>query len=717
MQAQVQTITDLLYAPGTLVVPIYQRPYVWRRETQWEPLWDDIQWLLDGQPENSAKRHFLGAVVLQQLPTPHGEPPRHEVIDGQQRMTTLQILLAACAAAAAQVGEENVSRSLRDLVRNPDYLATGDAVFKLWPTEFDRAAFRQVMSAGTDGTGSDTGLIGEAFDYFLGAATDFALEGGPDPETVFARTRALRDVLMKQLQVVSINLNHDDDAQVIFETLNARGTPLLELDNAKNALFHRAGLQNADVQTLNESVWEPQLGQPYWREEVRQGRLTRPRAELFLFHWLTMTLGETVQATKLFPTFRNRVMDHPPDRDAEALAVELCDDAATMRSFDDNPIDSPAGRFFRALTGADVTTVLPLTLLLFKLGLTTERRDRALMALESYLVRRMLLGLTTKSYNRLFVDMLDPVRGRPDEADQLLLNQLAASGASSAVWPDDAMLREHLSSRPLYGWIARARIEYVLWELELVLRSGGKTEPIVEKPRKLSIEHILPQQWSTNWPLLDDTETAKAHREGLVNVLGNLTLVTGALNSSMSNADWPTKRERLRSSILLLNQPIKQEAQWDEESIRARGRVLVELITQRWPGPDQLIPDFDPGLRPARGSIHEENPGNVETSPEQLRALLGGSSELMRVLLANLAEHPDERRRYADIEDVLGWTQGRVGKVFGGYAKYASAAADGKRPFRIGRDETGEWWMWLDAELAGIVRDVLQPGASGPVGP
>jgi hypothetical protein len=701
MDARVQTITDLLYAPGTLVVPIYQRPYVWTRENQWEPLWNDILWLLEGYPENGSKRHFLGAVVLQQITTPHGEPPRHEVIDGQQRLTTLQLLLAACSAAARQVGEENVAASLEALVRNPTHLASGDAVLKLWPTEFDRAAFRQVMAVGAPSGGLDAGLIGDSYDFFLKSATAFALGAGPDPEAVSPRTLALRDVLMKQLQVVSIYLSHDDDAQVIFETLNARGTPLLEMDNVKNSLFHRAGLQGADVQSLNEDVWEPQLGQPYWREEARQGRLTRPRAELFLFHWLTMTLGETVQATKLFPKFRSRVMELPADRNAETLATELCRDAAIMRSFDENPIDSPAGRFFRALSGADVTTPLPLTLLLFKLELPAEQLERALGALESYLVRRMLLGLTTKNYNNLFVDMLDLVKERPDQADQVLLERLSGSGAPSSVWPDDAAVRAHLSHRPLYGWIARARIEYVLWELELVLRSTSKTENIVDKPPKLSIEHVLPQEWATSWPVTAPSEAASAAREGLVNVLGNLTLVTGALNSSMSNAAWAIKQ-----SILLLNQPIKSREQWNEEAIHVRGTALIEMIVKRWPGPDTLIPGFDPAAI-QQGVIIELNPENVESAPEKLQKILSGCSSLMRSLLLELAEHPDERRRYATIEDALGWNPGRVGSVVGGYANFAVNAADGKRPLRIGNDEDGGWWMWLDGELARVIGELM----------
>ena len=107
---------------------------------------------------------------------------------------------------------------------------------------------------------------------------------------------------------MSITLEPDDNAQVIFETLNARGTPLLALDLVKNAVFQQAARQQADTDTLYEQVWQPQLDDEYWRKERRQGRLNRPRAELFLMHWLTMRLERLIPATELFATFRQSVL-------------------------------------------------------------------------------------------------------------------------------------------------------------------------------------------------------------------------------------------------------------------------------------------------------------------------------------------------------------------------------------------------------------------------
>jgi hypothetical protein len=707
MDAGVHTVTDLLSAPGRLIIPVYQRPYVWSRDRQWEPLWSDIVWLLDGYLEGKTRTHFLGAIVLQQEKTIPGELPRRTVIDGQQRLTTLQILLAACAASAGEMGAPGVQQALTTFVRNSEHFVNNDDdVYKLWPTSNDRAAYKLVMQPGgppVDAEDDPSNQIQEAFDYFADAAKEFAIAGGVDVPTIVLRFEALRNVLMQHLRVVSINLQEGDDAQVIFETLNARGTPLLEMDNVKNALLHRAGQQGVDVQTLNDTVWEPQLGDVYWRKQTRQGRLNRPRAELFLFHWLTMMSGEAVGATKLFAAFRKHMLDQAPGHDAAALARVLSADAAIMRGFDSVEPTSAAGRYFRALAGTDTTTVLPLTLLLFRLKeLEPARRERALVALESFLVRRMLAGHTTKRYNQLFVEMLDPVKAHADVADEVLLQALSASSATSAMWPNDAVLHAHLVGHPMYNWISRPRLAYVLWELELVLRDTSKTEDVVKQPGRLSIEHVLPQQWQKTWPLTELDDEREARRNALVHVIGNLTLVTGELNSAMSNAAWPTKRERLDKSVLLLNRDVKNVPDWDERAITDRGTALADMVLKRWPGPEAMVPGFDPAR--LESPVKEIDSSRADLSESEMHAVLEYSSELMRILLRELAQEPENRRSYAAIEDALGWSRGRLASVLGGYAAYSTVQVGGKRPHRVGKDGDGELRIWVDAGAAEAIR-------------
>jgi hypothetical protein len=161
------------------LVPLYQRPYVWNEEQQWGPLWDDIRAMLDHQEEPAGApiwSHFLGAVVLEQEQTGPGRIPRYTVIDGQQRLTTLQLLLAGAAAALDEVGAENDASLLAELTANNPRKAQGDERWKVWPTNANRAAFTAVMEAlHSDGTSPATGSdsVSAAPVYFRKRAVEY----------------------------------------------------------------------------------------------------------------------------------------------------------------------------------------------------------------------------------------------------------------------------------------------------------------------------------------------------------------------------------------------------------------------------------------------------------------------------------------------------------------------------------------------------------------
>ena len=324
----------------------------------------------------------------------------------------------AAASSLAKIGAENDAALLRELAMNNPLKSQGSDRLKVWPTNANRDAFIAVMS--TDGPPSERvnsprNLIDEAFDYFKSCTADYLAgadeevekilterlpapagtgtrEGRTIDSNVASRAERLRVTLCDLLKVVSITLDRDDNAQAIFETLNARGTPLLALDLVKNAAFAEAARESSDVSSTDElyvNVWQPELDRDYWREERRQGRLNRPAGELFLMHWLTMRLERVIPATELFATFRQFVLQ--PSLDSRALIRELCADAALMRSFDSPPRKSPEAEFFARLGPLDAGTILPIVLLLFRSEEVSEvRRQRALRMLESWLARRAL---------------------------------------------------------------------------------------------------------------------------------------------------------------------------------------------------------------------------------------------------------------------------------------------------------------------------------------
>ncbi len=314
MKSEPRTVNELFETAVRYVVPLYQRPYVWNEKDQWQPLWDDLVSLVDnlGVRTGHYVDHFMGAIVLQhETPIP-GEIPEFTVIDGQQRLTTLQLLLSAAARVARTRGFEQDAEILVDLTHNDPKRATGERAFKVWPTNQNRAAFRAALDAASDGHAPDDhhNTIQEAHAFFEAAINTWLDD--PDIQDKAAAMTRLRAALTDQVRIVSITLEQPDNPQVIFETLNARGTPLQALDLVKNAVFHEAQRKGIPTDELYEEVWKPELDEVYWRRDRRQGRLTRAAGDLFLMHWLAMREGEIVNASRLFQAFRNGELGKNP---------------------------------------------------------------------------------------------------------------------------------------------------------------------------------------------------------------------------------------------------------------------------------------------------------------------------------------------------------------------------------------------------------------------
>ncbi|MGI8729277.1 MAG: DUF262 domain-containing protein [Solirubrobacteraceae bacterium] len=633
MKPDTHTVQQLFERDVRYIVPLYQRPYVWDEDHQWAPLWDDITGLLQHQESGDSSglwSHFLGAIVLDQEQTVPGEIPRFTVIDGQQRLTTLQLLVAAAASAVADVGAENDAALLRELAINNPRKATGTEQLKVWPTNANRTAFTAVMSPDGPPPGhvNDPGnRIDEAFAYFTGCVSDYLagadedeletpdvrdetpsgaatvpssdaapaeeVSGSVEPQVAVVRAERLRITLCDLLKVVSITLEADDNAQVIFETLNARGTPLLALDLVKNAAFQQAARQGCDTDTLYEQVWQPQLDDNYWRKQRRQGRLNRPIAELFLMHWLTMRLERLTPATELFATFRQRVLG--PTTDAEALIRELCADAKVMRSFDTPAPTTPEAEFFARLTALDAGTVLPVVLLLFRSPeLTEDRRRRGLRILESWLARRAMMRLTAKNYNRLVPRLVAKMKADLEHADDMLLDALSGGEGEISRWPSDAEFTEFLRTREVYGAVSQPRLVMALAAVEASLYSNKVDVPALAD--RLSLEHLIPQEWEAHWLLTaadgnvlegEALEEASSGRWARLHRLGNLTIVTQPLNSALSHSAWTTKRTKLnKHSKLLLNARLAERDTWDERAVDEHGTWLAQRLVAIWPGPD-----------------------------------------------------------------------------------------------------------------------------------
>ncbi len=575
-------------------IPPFQRPYVWSQERQWEPLWENVRNVAENyleeleQSDNNAVEaeqrtspHFLGAVVLKQVPTAAKDIAQREVIDGQQRVTTLQLLLDAIQQICEESNQQDfksTARRLSKLVLNDEELIGDDGhhIFKLWPTRSDREAFRHAMDNGLAANNFEESLIVQAHEFFQLQVREWLQDGSVPIEH---RIDALEAAATTMLQMVVIDLSPQDDPNVIFETLNARGTPLEQSDLIKNFVLSREQDHEGNIWGNLDDVW--------WRTEVRQGRLFRPRLDMLFNYWLTMRTGWELSPLRVFDAFDKYV----GDQEVDTVMLQVKQDLANYRDYETTGGRSPEEKSFYYRTNVmQAGVITPVLLLLLSVELGT--RIRAFSALESFLVRRMICRQTTKDYNRLILELASRLQeSGMDRADKVTVGFLKEQTAYAREWPSDQAVARALEDSPLYRLLTRGRLRLVLEGIEGQLRSSGKSEqPVV--PKDLTIEHLMPVGWGKDeWPLPDgvDTDAATYQRNTLIHSIGNLTLATQKLNSSMSNASWEHKRnELLEHSVLLLNNDLMPQPSWDEETIRSRSQRMADLVSERWPGPDSV---------------------------------------------------------------------------------------------------------------------------------
>lgn len=628
------------YAPSEIfgthiryVIPLFQRPYVWNKEQQWAPLWDDVARVADavltaptavfGAP--SVAPHFLGAIVVEGSAFPTGYIAVRHVVDGQQRLTTLQLLLDAAQLVVLTDGDPMDAAGLKALVHNDVKVAQDPSeIYKVWPTDRDQDAFVAAMDDDTDLNGAlAESPIGRAHTFFVEQVRTWSRDAGPDQ--VGPRLHALSQTLHSHLKIVVIDLEPQDNAQVIFETLNHRGVELLAADLVKNLVFQVAARQGHDLAALYANHWKA-LDSDFWRAKVTQGRLFRPRIDVFLQHWLTMRLRVQVPVDRIFTVFRDEVVKPGPD--AVELVRELAADAAVYASFETLPTGSVEALFhYRVIRAMDSGVVSPFLMWVLRRReqIPADQRDRALRAVESWLVRRALVRATAKQVNLVVLDLLRAVADEQVPAAEVGTRTeefFARQNSDSRYWPDDEALAKAMATEPLYAALTRQRVRMLLEALEDDRRSTygeGAT-----CPRNLTVEHVLPQGWREYWGADVTGDLAgQLQRDRILHTLGNLTLVSGRLNPALSNRPWTdedavgyglTSGKRtwlLEHSELKLNADlVRHEQGWTEADIASRAQRLAQTMARIWPRPIEAVTaagQMPQEVDPADQQISEED--------------------------------------------------------------------------------------------------------------
>ncbi|WFU07386.1 DUF262 domain-containing protein (plasmid) [Rhizobium sp. CB3171] len=621
MDANAVSLLAIFERKMRLEIPLFQRQYVWSQEQQWEPLWEDIsRKFVEGiEGRQDAPVHFLGAMVLDQKQTPVTHVEKRQVIDGQQRLTTFQIFLAAFRDFCRENDCIDLAKECEGFTENKGMLAD-PAVdrFKVWPTLVDRTQFADVLTSGSKAElerrhpvvwrkyarkPEPRPRMVQAYLFFYDQLAEFFLGAAEEPpigvdSPLSARLLECFQALKNSLRVVTIDLQQGDDAQVIFETLNARGEPLLPADLLRNYIFLRASRAGHDQETLYATYWN-QFDDEFWRVEVKQGRLIRPRSDLFMQHFLASQIEEDIPVKHLFVEYRNWIERRHPFKDVEEELQTLAKHGQNFRRILEPTVGDPVCRLAMFLEAFDIRTAYPLLLLLLDSPLSTMEWDQITDVLESYLLRRSICGNNTKNYNRIFLQLTKNLR-RNGLSAASLVQQLSQQSGDSAAWPNDAVFREAWTGNPAYD-MGNAKLVHILGRLNSSY-SNGWQEPLVFQQQP-SVEHIMPQKWIDNWPLADGSkgmEFLEAHnapdgdsraastenRDRMVQTFGNLTLLMQGLNSAQSNLGWDEKRPAMMANSLLpMNQDLNGVHHWDEDAIMARGEDLFARATAIWPDP------------------------------------------------------------------------------------------------------------------------------------
>jgi uncharacterized protein with ParB-like and HNH nuclease domain len=636
MKTEKIVLSDLFEKPRRYLIPIFQRGYVWTKDEQWAPLWEDIINLVDAirlqrevNPRNMRK-HFLGALVLQQQNLGVRHVPVSDVIDGQQRLITLQLILIALRDTVTSLSNDFLNATLERLTQNPGPYINEDERFKVWPTSVYRDDFGVLATAGSIQSVEEKfplirqrrkylprPQLVEAYIFFCKKIEECLNNnnvqlndseqsdlGDRPVEVKVQLAEGLLEAITRHIQLVEINLDTEDDPQIIFETLNARGAPLTASDLIRNYVFLYASRSQDDVVRLYERYWKPFDETPddnarsktrrFWKEEERQGRFKTNRLDLFFYHYLTCQTEADLKIGHIFQEFKDW-WDHSTEPRvtstelSKLLAMsEIYRRLITLRN------GSKFGQLSSVLRMLDTTTVYPVILYLESMRdeIGDENIDGIYEDIESYLIRRVICGLTPKNYNKLFLSFLQFLKTQTALTRSVAQKYLLSLEGDSGRWADDEEFKQHFVHDPIYEKLRSVRIQYILESIERGLATNFQES--IEVNTDLSIEHVWPQNPAgEEWPPVEKNEdgtinwTLWIKRRSLINSIGNLTLVTPSFNSSLSNRSFSVKKPAIiRESRLRINTYFQTVVDvWTEEDIIQRANALFNIAKKLWVHP------------------------------------------------------------------------------------------------------------------------------------
>jgi hypothetical protein len=570
-QPEIANLSGIFEASARYKAPVFQRLYVWK-EAQLSALMEDIE------TADSVYGQFLGAIVLKDLGRLKGptSPSNYLMVDGQQRLTTFFMLFAALAQMAREYGDpdtsEYIAKNYLAEVKSPKFAGWP----KLVPTLQDRFALWEILTAhipeiewnfsedpAEDKRNTNDSITPQWKRILAHYKSTLVDSKGVFVKDAFERT--LRSI-QEYLKLIVITLEEADDANAIFSRLNAKGVPLDLADLVRNEVFSKFETGDADkAEKFYYKTWQPfekrfpgqSLNQffPVYSYIAFKGKVTKSAAFPSLQEkWSKSKPGLILADLEKYAPFYIRLTEyekHP------SLPPEL---NAQLERFSRMPRTTVTWPFLIETLRAAAEK-----------RLQASKASQVLQIVESFLVRRSLMGVEPTGLHAVFKTLWDKTNGEVDAVLEKIVTRTIQV-------PDDGEIRHALSTEPVD---TRVVLRYVFQEYE---RDFTTTHKYDLAPTVATIEHVAPQHLSADWA----KEFSESEHKRLVGLIGNLAALSEAQNKSLQDEPWGEKRKRFKGSDFKTTQALAAKSQWGPEAILDRTRDLTKWIISRWPPLDSI---------------------------------------------------------------------------------------------------------------------------------
>jgi uncharacterized protein with ParB-like and HNH nuclease domain len=569
MKANDTTIKSLIEGVKQFIIPVYQRTFAWNpdeRKTKAMTvvkMWNDISELLDVE---DSETHFFGSIVTMPISSGASEVSKYIVIDGQQRLISSSLLLAAIRDVAKGLKFEDTSPYVHFVEKLEENflfnrLRGEEEKYKIVPTKRDRTFYFKILNKGDIEYSSDK--LVRAFRFFLTQIRQNTKDTN-DSDGVAKYLESLQNTLLKRLRIVDVKLENEDDPHDVFESLNYTGIPLSNWDLVRNYIlmhYKDPGIQEEKYASVIIQI-EENVGD---------------QSEEFLRHFIGMN-GKVTTSRNIYNSFKSLVPDSKNDEGddiwnskIEELSVvsEIYNKLIHPKEIEDTKLKNLVNFTTSKLK---ITTHFPLLMKLFKLfqegAIDKEQLETSTKLIASYLLRRSVV-YGTQGLNKFFPSIVVSLNSDPIT----VLHESFIAGYYAA--PNDKMFEEYLLHND-QGSTNREVIKYLLFKLEQL--NNKEAPPFSD----IQLEHIMPQTLNEEWKIDLGSDWQNIYNSYL-NKLGNLT-ITG-YNQELKNFSFQRKKsgeKGYENSSIKITRELANYEKWGSDEIEERGKILAEKLSDMW---------------------------------------------------------------------------------------------------------------------------------------